>query len=81
MTVGIVDTTVIVHYFRKNPNAQAWVNTQPAQLSVVSITSLEVMHGAGSKVKEAACKSILEIERSLFEQYPRGMEVPHLPFR
>ncbi len=59
MTVGIVDTTVIVHYFRKNPNAQAWVNTQPAQLSLVSITWLEVMHGAGSKAKEAACKSIL----------------------
>ncbi len=38
MTVGIVDTTVIVHYFRKNPNAQAWVNTQPTQLSIASIT-------------------------------------------
>ncbi len=59
MTVGIVDTTVIVHYFRKNPAAQAWVDGQPDRLSVVSITWLEVMHGAGSKAKEAASKSIL----------------------
>lgn len=59
MTVGIVDTSVIIHYFRKNPVAQAWINTQPDQLSVVSITWLEVMYGAGSKAKEAACKSLL----------------------
>src|SRR4051812_30162054 len=59
MTIGIADTTVIVHYFRKHPAAQLWVNTQPAPLSVVSVTWLEVMHGAGSKAKEAASKSIL----------------------
>ena len=59
MTVGIVDTTVIVHYFRKNSVAQAWVNTQPARLSVTPITWLEIMYGAGSKAKEAVSKSIL----------------------
>ncbi|MHB8624598.1 MAG: PIN domain-containing protein [Aggregatilineales bacterium] len=59
MTIGIVDTTVIVHYFRKNPAAQTWVDTQPARLSVVSITWLEVMHGAGSKAKETVSKSVL----------------------
>ena len=60
MTIGIVDTTVIVHYFRKNPVAQAWVDNQLQRLSVTSITWLEVMHGAGSKAKEAASKSILD---------------------
>jgi predicted nucleic acid-binding protein len=59
MTVGIVDTTVVVHYFRKNPMAQTWVDTQPVRLPIVSITWLEVMHGAGSKAKESASKSIL----------------------
>ena len=59
MTVGIVDTTVIVHYFRKNSAAQSWVDTQSARLSVVSMTWLEVMHGAGSKANEAASKTIL----------------------
>jgi len=59
MTIAILDTTVIVHYSRKNPTARAWVDTQPARHSVVSITWLEVMHGAGSKVKEAESKSIL----------------------
>ena len=60
MTVAIADTTVIVHYFRKHPAAQAWVDTLSVQLSVVSITWLEVMQGAGSKAKEAACKAILD---------------------
>src|SRR5258708_2319253 len=58
MTVGIVDTTVIVHYFRKHSAAQASVNTQPARLSVTPITWLEIMYGAGSKAKEAVSKSI-----------------------
>jgi hypothetical protein len=53
MTVGIVDTTVVVHYFRKNPVAQTWVDTQPVRLSIVAITWLEVMYGAGSKQKKS----------------------------
>lgn len=60
MTAGLVDTTVIVHYFRKNPAAQQWVSAQRTTLSVVSITWLEVMYGAGSKAKQAASRSILE---------------------
>ncbi|MDX1992758.1 MAG: PIN domain-containing protein [bacterium] len=60
MTAGIVDTTVIVHYFRKLPSAQAWVDSQSSLLSLFSITWLEVMHGAGSKAKEATSKAILD---------------------
>lgn len=59
MTVGIVDTTVIIHYYRKNLVARAWVDAQSIRLSITPITWLEVMHGAPSKVGQAACKAIL----------------------
>ncbi len=59
MTVGIVDTTVILHYFRKDSTAQAWVENQPIPLSVTPITWLEVMHGAAGKSGQKTCKSIL----------------------
>lgn len=59
MSIGLVDTTVILHYFRQNAAARAWVDSQPAQLSVTSITWLEVMEGASSKANQAESKSIL----------------------
>ncbi|MBC7872261.1 MAG: PIN domain-containing protein [Chitinophagaceae bacterium] len=59
MTVGIVDTTVIIHYFRKQPAAHAWLNAQPERLSITPITWLEVMYGAPGKAGQAACKLIL----------------------
>ncbi len=30
MTVGIVDTTVLVHLYRNDPHALAWANAQIA---------------------------------------------------
>lgn len=59
MTVGVVDSTVIIHYFRKNPNAIAWVNAQPTHLSITPITWLEVIHGASSKAIQNTSKLIL----------------------
>jgi len=59
MSVGIVDTTVILHYFRRLPAARAWVDAQPVLLSVTSITWLEVMAGASSKVNQTESKSVL----------------------
>ena len=59
MSVGIVDTTVILHYFRKNPNARLWVDAQVAPLSVTAITWMEVMQGAGSMASQTLCKNIL----------------------
>ena len=59
MSSGIVDTTVIVHYFRNSPNARAWVDSQPIRLSVTSITWLEVMEGASSKINQTECKKVL----------------------
>lgn len=57
--MGIVDTTVILHYFRQNAAARAWVDSQPGRLSVTSTTWLEVMEGASSKAHQADSKSIL----------------------
>jgi predicted nucleic acid-binding protein len=59
MSVGVVDTTVILHYFRKNLAARAWVDSHSARLSVVSITWLEVMSGANSKAHQTDAKLIL----------------------
>jgi len=56
---GIVDTTVILHYFRKNVTAQEWIKSQSVQLSIISITWLEVMEGASSKANQAQGKTIL----------------------
>jgi len=59
MTVGILDTTVIIHYFRKEPGVREWIDSQDAQLSITPITWLEVMEGAPGKAGQAACKTIL----------------------
>lgn len=59
MSMAIIDTTVIVHYFRRNEAARRWVDTQTTPLSITSITWLEVMEGASSKANQAACKRLL----------------------
>lgn len=61
MTVGIIDTTVVLHYFRKNTVAQMWVENQPVRLSVTPFTWLEVIHGAAGKDSQAICKTILNM--------------------
>jgi predicted nucleic acid-binding protein len=59
MSIGVVDSTVIIHVFRKNSAARAWMNAQPVRLLVTPITWLEVMHGAPGKAGQATCKAIL----------------------
>ena len=59
MTVGIVDTTVIIHLFRKNPAAHTWMSIQPHQLSITPITWLEVIYGAPGKAGQTRCKALL----------------------
>jgi predicted nucleic acid-binding protein len=59
MNVGIVDTTVILHYFRNYANARAWVDSQPIRLAIVSMTWMEVIEGASSKTNQALCKRVL----------------------
>lgn len=59
MTNGIVDTTVILHYFRKNVAARDWVNAQISNLAITSVTWLEVMEGASSKINQTDAKTLL----------------------
>lgn len=60
MSVGIVDTTVIFHIFRRNPDALAWYAAQTAKLSITPITWLETIYGArGGKAGQAAQIALL----------------------
>jgi len=56
---GIVDTTVIVHLFRRNPSARAWYASLFQPLAVTPITWMEIMYGAAGKAGQAKCKVIL----------------------
>jgi predicted nucleic acid-binding protein len=59
VSIGLVDTTVILHYFRNHAAARIWVDAQAVALSITSITWLEVMSGANNKVNQTQSKSIL----------------------
>lgn len=59
MNAGIVDTTVILHYFRRNAAARVWVDSSSVRLSVTVTTWLEVMQGASSKAHQADAKRLL----------------------
>ncbi len=59
MIIAIVDTTVLIHLYRNDPQALAWADTQQQQLAVTSITWLEFLVGAGSKAAQTRCKAIL----------------------
>lgn len=49
MTVGVVDTTVLIHLLRHNSTAFSWFRSQTTRLSVTPFSWMEVMAGAGSK--------------------------------
>jgi predicted nucleic acid-binding protein len=53
MTIGIADTTVVIHLYRRYPPALAWYGSLSQALSITPITWMEVLYGAGSKVKLA----------------------------
>jgi predicted nucleic acid-binding protein len=61
MIPGIVDSTVIVHLFRRDPLALAWYSSLAEPLGVTPITWMEIISGAGSKAKQAKCKTILDL--------------------
>lgn len=68
MTVGIVDTTVILHYFRRNAAAQAWIDLKTVQLSVTATTWMEVMQGTASKAHQSDTKRLLARFELLYPQ-------------
>ena len=59
MSVGIVDTTVIFHYYRNITQARQWVDNQTVRLSVTPLTWLEVMRGASNKSIQSVSRAIL----------------------
>jgi predicted nucleic acid-binding protein len=59
VSAGIVDTTVVLHYFRKSAAAQTWVDSQSAPLLVTTVTWMEVMGGTSSKAHQRDTKSLL----------------------
>lgn len=59
MSFGIIDTTVVLNYFRRMQKARTWVDNQPTKLAVTPITWLEVMQGAPGKSGQTVCKAIL----------------------
>jgi predicted nucleic acid-binding protein len=60
MSAGIVDSTVIIHIFRRFPPALAWVDALEVRLAITSITWLEVIHGASGKAAQTRCKAIMQ---------------------
>ena len=58
MIDALLDTTVVLHLFRKYPPAINWFNN-PQRYGVTSITWLEVMEGASNKANQAQSKWLL----------------------
>lgn len=58
MIDAVVDTTVVLHLFRKYQPAIRWFNNQ-RHYGVTSITWMEVMEGASNKANQSQSKAIL----------------------
>ena len=49
MTVAVLDTTVIIHLFRKDQSALQWLEAMQDILSITPITWMEIMVGVANK--------------------------------
>lgn len=59
MTVAVLDTTVIIHIFRKNSAALTWFAAQQATFSITPITWMEIMVGVANKRAQADSLTLL----------------------
>jgi predicted nucleic acid-binding protein len=59
VTIALVDTSVLIHLYRKHSAALSWFNSQDEPLSVSSISWLEFIDGAPSTTGQVLCLSIL----------------------
>lgn len=66
MITGIVDSTVIIHLYRRNQEAIRWLNNQQNSIGVTSITWLEIMRGAHSKQKQVTSLGLLSLFKTIF---------------
>jgi predicted nucleic acid-binding protein len=58
MIDALLDTTVIIHLFRKYQPALDWLSIEQFY-AITPITWLEVMEGASNKTNQIRCKTIL----------------------
>ena len=59
MIQGIIDTSVIIHIFRRTPAAGAWFRSYTDILAITPITWLEVMYGAPGKAGQQTSEAIM----------------------
>jgi predicted nucleic acid-binding protein len=59
MKLGIVDSTVVVHLYRRRISSLEWLQLQPGRHLVTPITWLETLVGAGSKRAMMDAEAIL----------------------
>ena len=59
MTVAILDTTVIIHIFRKDIDALNWFKGQVETFSITPVTWMEVMVGVANKRSQADSLALL----------------------
>lgn len=83
MIDAILDTTVLIHLFRKYHPAVQWLNTQ-RKYAVTVISWLELMEGASSKANQARCKVLLNQFQILYltstDQQWAMQQLEHLQF-
>ena len=58
MTVGIVDTNILIELYRNLPAAKVWIAGQN-DLAITSVTWLEFMEGARGKAGQLRCLQII----------------------
>jgi predicted nucleic acid-binding protein len=62
VTIGIVDTNILIEAYRRNPLAITWLESQ-TNLAITSVTWLELLDGARGKAGQAEClKMIFPLE-------------------
>lgn len=61
MSVPIVDTTLILHLYRKHKPAVQWLENQTETYAITSVSWLEVMRGAPGKAGQLRCLQLLEL--------------------
>jgi predicted nucleic acid-binding protein len=60
MIQGIIDSTIVIHLYRKNPNAVTWLRKQQVRHYATSITWIEIMRGVQNKQSAARNQWLLE---------------------
>jgi predicted nucleic acid-binding protein len=70
MIDALLDTTVVLHLYRKYQPALLWFNNQQ-RYGITAITWLEVMEGASNKTNQARCKILLS---QFILRYPTAID-------